>query len=734
VTTVRSFCRACMNCCPTLVDVEDGKVRHVEGDPANEIFDGYTCLKGRAEPTRHDHPDRLLHSLKRMPDGTYRPIASEQAMDEIAAKLGELLERHGPRCLASYAGNAAGSDALMSPFLGALLRAVGSPMTFSPNTIDKPGKSLALAMHGAWMAPLTGYQEPEVAILVGANPLKSYYGAASGNPGKWLREQLDRGMELIVIDPRRSDVAKRATLHLQVRPGTDPAVLACLINVILAEELYDEPFVSENAGGLDELRTAVAAFTPTAVAAEADVDPDDLRRVARTYARARRGYLACGVGPGFAKSSTLLEYLTLVIETLSGHWLRAGARVERMPTLLPAGPYRAQAADPVPAYGLGEPLRVRGLTPTTAGLPTGALAEEILLPGDGKVRALLCAGGNPMTAWPDQLQTIDALRSLDLLVQIDPWMSATARLAHFVIAPPMFYEKPGITMTTDFMIQMPTYYGPAVAYAQYTDAVVAPPPGSDLLSEWELVYGIAQRMGLQLEVGGLFLSDEIATGRSDGRPGLDMVHKPTAEELLAVMAHGGRVALDEVRRCPSGGAFPDPPRYVEPKQPGWTGRFDLANRDMVRDLRAEEPQRARTSSGSPQHPYRLISIRVAHMFNSTRNDASTNHGRGYNPAFMHPDDLVALGLHEGDEVTISSARASIHSIVHPDPDLRRGLVAMAHGYGGLPEEDDGDFRTMGSPPVRLLRADVVADPYVGMPKIGDVAVAVAAREPRWHTM
>jgi anaerobic selenocysteine-containing dehydrogenase len=734
VTTVPSFCRACMNCCPTLVEVQDGRVRQVEGDPANEIFDGYTCLKGRAEPARHNHPDRLLHSLKRMPDGTYRPIGSEQAMDEIATKLSELLERHGPRCLASYSGNAAGSDALMSPFLGALLRAVGSPMTFSPNTIDKPGKSLALAMHGAWMAPLTGYQEPEVAILVGANPLKSYYGAASGNPGKWLREQRDRGMQLIVIDPRRSDIAKRANLHLQARPGTDPAMLACLIHVILAEELFDEPFVSENARGLDELRAAVAPFTPAAVAAEADVDPEDLRRVARLYAGARRGYIACGVGPGFAKSSTLLEYLTLVIETLSGHWLRAGERVERMPTLLPAGPYRAQAADPVPAYGLGAPLRVRGLTPTTAGLPTGALAEEILLPGEGKVRALFCAGGNPMTAWPDQLKTIEALRSLDLLVQIDPWMSATARLAHFVIAPPMFYEKPGITMTTDFMIQMPTYYGPAVAHAQYTEAVVSPPPGSDLLPEWEFIYGIAQRMGLQLEVGGLFFTDEITTGSAGTPAGLDMVDKPTADELLAVMARGGRVALDEVKRCPSGGPFPDPPRYVEPKEPGWTGRFDLANGDMLRDLGAEEPRRAVASTSAEAFPFRLISIRVAHMFNSTLNDASTNHGRGYNPAYMHPDDLDALGLREGDEVTITSARSTIRSIVHPDGDLRRGLVAMAHGYGGLPEEEDRDFRTIGSPPVRLLQAEVVADPYVGMPRIGDVAVAVAAREPHWHTM
>jgi anaerobic selenocysteine-containing dehydrogenase len=726
-TTAHSFCRACMNCCPTLVEVEDGRIQHVAGDPANEIFAGYTCLKGRAQPTLHNHPHRLLHSLKRMPDGTYAPIDVHTAMDEIAARLRLMLDDHGPRSLATYSGNAAGSDCLVGPFFGAFMRAVGSTMTFSPNTIDKPGKSLALAMHGTWMAPLTGYQEPEVAIVVGANPFKSYYGVAAGHPGKWLREQMDRGMQLVVIDPRRSDLAKRATIHLQPEPGQDPAIFACLANVMLSEELLDRAFVEENARGTDLLREAVAPFTPERVGARADVKPADLYRVARLFGGSRRGYIACGVGPGFARSSTLVEYLALVLETLAGHWMRAGERVERTTTLLPSGPYRAQAADPVPAYGLGEPLRVRGLTPTTAGMPTGALADEILLPGEGQVRGLFSVGGNPMTAWPDQLRTIEALRSLDLLVQVDPWMSATARLAHYVIAPTMPYEAPAMTTLTDFMVLIPTYYGPAVAYAQHTDAVVAPPPGSDVIPEWELVYGLAQRLGLKLDLGAMFLSDVVTADAVDRRFEIDMVDKPTAGELLELLASGARVPLEEVKRHPSGGAFPDPPRFVEPKEPGWTGRFDLANADMMRDLEAERPRTAPTSTTPQRFPHRLISIRVAHMFNSTLNDPATNRGRSYNPAYMHSDDLLALGLTEGDEVVISSARASIRAIVHVDDDLRHGLVAMAHGYGGLPEEDS-EFRTIGSPPARLLDVDALADPYVGMPRIGDIPVKVAAAE------
>jgi anaerobic selenocysteine-containing dehydrogenase len=251
-----------MNSCPTIVEVVDGRLDRVRGDPSNNVWAGYSCIKGQAQPALHNHPDRLLHSLKRQPDGSFERISVETALDEIAERLQQVLAEYGPRSFAYYGATGISTACLAEPFFSAFLRATGSRMKFSPNTIDKPGKSLALALHGRWMAPLQGYQEPDVALLIGANPLKSYYGVASGHPGRWIREQMSRGMQLLVIDPRRSDVAKRATLHLQPRPGHDPAILACLIGVILDENLFDEDFVRENARGISELRAAVSPFTP----------------------------------------------------------------------------------------------------------------------------------------------------------------------------------------------------------------------------------------------------------------------------------------------------------------------------------------------------------------------------------------------------------------------------------------------------------------------------------------
>ena len=725
--TVRSFCRACMNSCPTLVDVEDGRLVRVRGDNSNDIWRGYSCIKGQSQPALHHHERRLLGPMKRGPDGTHVRVRSELAISEIALSLRSILERHGPRSVAYYGATGISQSCLAEPFFGGLLRAIGSPMRFSPNTIDKPGKQLALALHGAWHAPLQGYHDPEVALLIGTNPYKSYYGAAAGNPGAWLRARMAGGMDLLVIDPRTSDVAKRAGLHLQPRPGFDVEILACLVNVTLRESLYDRAFVEENTRGVAELARAVSAFTPERVGSRADVPAQQLIECARRFAGPRRGYAVCGVGPGFSSSSTLVEYLVLVLETLCGHWMREGEVVSRVPTLLPAGPYYAQAGDPKPAWDLGVYMGYAGLTQTAAGLPTGVLAEEILQDGKNKVRALICAGGNPVLSWPDQLRAVKAMRSLELLVVVDPFMTATAQEADYVIAPTLPYEMPGTSVLIDNVIALPTYYGPAEAWGQYTPPCVLPPEGSDVMPEWEFVYGLAQAMNLELELQGMSLTPT-GTGGSAGTNQtsawgipVDMENKPTADDLMEALFAGGRVSLAEVKKYPSGHAFADPAVTVRPKQAGWPGRFELADPAMIQDLlEVLDPGQVALAAA---FPYRLIMIRVQNQFNSTLNDEVMNKGRSYNPAFMHPEDLSALELEPGTSVIVSSSRGSIPAVVEPEADLRRGLVAMSFAYGG-PPESDSRYLEIGSSPSRLLTLSDFTDSHVGMPRIGNVPVSV----------
>jgi anaerobic selenocysteine-containing dehydrogenase len=699
-----------------IVEVEEGRLKNVTGAPDNPVFAGYTCIKGRAQPEIGHDPSRLLHSQKRESDGTYRPISSAAAMDEIAAHLIALIDRHGPGTISSYLGTMAYANPLIMPFHLAFMDAIASPMVFTSNTIDKPGRNTANALHGRWMAPPQGYDRPDAALLFGLNSFQSYYGMASGNPAKWLSERLRDGMQLIVIDPRKTDIAKRANLHIQPVPGEDPAILACLINVIIRERRYDEEFVTNYVDGLDRLAEAVRPFTPEAVARRADVRAEDLVSAARVFSTGR-GYAAAGVGPGFAACSTLVHYLILNLEALCGHYLRAGEQVKRTVVLMPPVPHTAQVAPPKPAWGYGTRLRIRGLGETAAGLPTGVLPDEILLEGEGQIKALISNGGNPVSAWPDQLKTLKAMQTLELLVQIDPWMSSTARQAHYVIAPTMPYEVPSATFIMDALVVNPHWYGPDVAYGQYTPAIVEPPTGSDVIDEWGFFFGLARRMDLNLDLS------PYLPGPAKPEGLLNRTELPTSDELLDLMARGSRISLDEVKLHPNGGIFVDPPDYVVPGDPDSTDRLDVANETMMQDLARILTEEAPGHHGSGEYPFRIVGRRVQRTFNSSQNFPATNRGRGYNPAYMHPTDLEYLALRPGDAIEIASRVASICAVVDSDPTLRQGLISMTHCYGDTPERDD-EFRLIGSPTNRLLDSEDFTDPYIGMPRIGAVPVAV----------
>ncbi|MCU1346377.1 MAG: anaerobic dehydrogenase [Acidimicrobiia bacterium] len=716
-----SICRLCNNGCPIVVDVDDDRVIRVTGDRRNPVYGGYTCVKGRAQPQFLSHPDRLLHSLKRQPDGSFAPIASDRAMDEIAERIARIVEDHGASSVAGYWGTMVVANILINPVLDAFLKALGSPNEYSAITIDKPGKIIARALHGSWMAPRQGFDQPDVALLIGINPLVSYQGAPVGNPGRWLSEAKKRGMALIVIDPRRSDVAKRATIHLQARPGHDAPLLASMIKVILSENLYDREFVDHYVAGLDTLREAVRPFSPAVVAAAADVDADDLVQAARIFAGAARGYATPGTGPSMSGPGTLVEYLVLCLETLCGHWLRAGERVRNPGVLLPTFSAKAQPSPPTAGYDVGQPMRVRGLSRSAAGLPTAALPDEILLPGDGQIRALISSCGNPATAWPDQDRTLAALNSLDLLVQVDPWMSQTAQLAHYVIAPPMPLEVPASSIGFDFQSLGAPAYGAEMPLGQYTDAIVSRPPGSDLVEEWEFFYGLAQRLRLKLEVSSFI-----------GKPlvpfSLDMVEKPSSAELLELISTGSRIPLSEVKRFPSGAAFDEPAVYVAPADADCAARLDVGNADMMQDLAhvaggALRPgSTTSVSNGDRPGSFSLLCRRSTHVYNSSHNHEATNHGRPYNPAFLHPDDITMLGLTDGDLMEITSTSGSILAVTATDGALRRGVVSMSVGFGD-PDPLDDVWRA-GSSVNRLLSAQHDYERYSGQPLMSNVPVTI----------
>jgi anaerobic selenocysteine-containing dehydrogenase len=718
-STHRSLCRFCHAHCAVRVRVEDGRVVHVIGDKDDPVYAGFSCAKGREVPRQMAHPERLLCSQRLRPDGTHEPIASAQAIREIAEKLRRIVDRDGPRAVAMYTGTYSFPYPPTQPLGWALMDALGSPMRFTSSTIDQPGKAIAIAMHGSWAAGPQTFDTADTWLLLGINPLVALSGGVPNtNPAKQLHEAKKRGLQLIVIDPRRSEVAEHAAIHLQPKPGEDPSVLAGMLRVILREELYDAAFVAENVRGLEALRAAVEPFTPEVVERRADVPAAELVRAARTFARAKRGCANAGTGPNMAPHGNVTEYLLLALITVCGRWLRAGERVPNPGALLPQFPAKAQANPPWPSHGYGEKLRVRGLGDAACGMPTAALAEEILLDGPGQVRALFVLGGNPMLAWPDQRKTHAALRKLELLVTLDIKLSATARLAHYVVAPKIGYEVPGLSLPNETLSFYGVGFGYTQPYAMYAPQLVEPPPGSDLIEDWELFYGIAQHLGEQLRVSSSY---SWGPQSADGPTPIDMHHKPTTDELFGLLCKGSRIPLATVKAAGRGAVYRDDSIVVAPKDVGWKGQLDVGNDTLLGELGEIARQ---TPGNDARFRYRLISRRLPDVYNSSGRDIPRLTRKWtYNPAFMSPADLAREGLAAGDTVEIASGYERILGIVEPDDTLRAGVVSMPHAFGGMPGEEHR-VRELGSNTGALTPVDRDYDPISGIPVMSAIPVNV----------
>ncbi|MEM7570946.1 MAG: molybdopterin-dependent oxidoreductase, partial [Pseudomonadota bacterium] len=222
------ICRSCHAHCSLVIDFEDGAPVATHGDKDNPAFHGYSCIKGRRLTEQHSSSSRLLSSKKRRADGGHDDIHWQTATQEISEKIAALQAEYGKDSVALYIGTFGYTNLASHAFSLAFMRAIDSKMVFTSVTIDQPGKGISLAEHGPWLAGGYRHEEWDGLMLVGTNPLVSMNGGLGVNPAKNLHQAKKRGMKLVVIDPRVSDSARQADLHIQCRPGEDPLILAAI--------------------------------------------------------------------------------------------------------------------------------------------------------------------------------------------------------------------------------------------------------------------------------------------------------------------------------------------------------------------------------------------------------------------------------------------------------------------------------------------------------------------------
>jgi anaerobic selenocysteine-containing dehydrogenase len=698
--TRKSYCRFCHNYCALEVDVDGDRVLTVRGDRNDPVYGGYTCIKGRQLPEQHGHPDRLLRPLQRRGDGGFQEISSQAALDAIADRLREIVAEHGPRSVASYCGTYAFQNSGALAVSKAWHEGLGSDSWYTSVTIDQPAKFIAMSRAGVWSAGTHGFAGADVVMTIGNNPIVSQYAPFGGippwNPVKDLREAQQGGLRVICIDPRRTDVARRADLHLQVHPGEDPTLLAGMLRVILEERLFDRDFCDQWVEGLDALRAAIGEFSPEYVSGRTRVAWPLVERAARMFAGGRRGIASTGTGPDMAPHANLTEHLVIALNTVCGRFPREGEPITNPGILSRPRRRKAQPIPPWPAFGVGPRSRVRGLGQVFGEMPTAALADEILEPGEGQVRALLCIGGNPVVAWPDQEKTVRALEALDLLVCVDIKLAATSRMADFVLPARLSLERSDVPVLSDSWYEVP--------YSHYAPALVAPPQGADLLEEWELYWELAHRMGTPIRLAGGVLALE---------------QRPTKDEVLERVIHRSRIPLDELKRHEGGHVYPDIAEFVLPADADCSARFQLAPDGICQEL-----AQVRKEGAQGGFSHRLISRRMRHVYNSSGRELRALRERGTtNPAFMHPGDMLELGLSGGDVIEIRSDHAAILGVAEAAEDVPPGVVSMAHAWGD-PAAGDKEVREIGSSTNRLVSNESAFDPITGMARQSAIPVNV----------
>ncbi|HKY90451.1 MAG TPA: molybdopterin dinucleotide binding domain-containing protein, partial [Nevskiaceae bacterium] len=475
-----------------------------------------------------------------------------------------------------------------------------------------------------------------------------------------------RGARHIVVDPRRSETARHADLHLPVIPGEDATLIAGLIHVILCNGWENRSFCDRWVANVARLRDATRAFTPEHVARRCGVRAEDVVEAARMFGQARRAMAGCGTGTCMSPRSNLADFLVETLNALCGGYRQAGEPVRNRGLLFGRPPVAAVL--PPDRTWEREPRCRSAAAGTLAGeFPTALLPDEILSKADDRIRALVVFSGNPAVAIVDPGRTLAALDHLDLLVTLDHRETETTRRSHYVVGTSTFYERHELSGYTEMMFDRD--------FVDYSRPILEKPAG--VIHDWEFFWGVARALGLPLEykyLGLLMQASQLPPGLS-----LSPETPPEEEAIIAWICRERGLSLDALRAAPGGLVHELPPMVVgELPEDVPRSRLDVCPGDVAAEL--DELSR---SVFDDTRAYRLSSRRLPQVMNSLLRDDPGVGGAGRtNFAYMNPDDMRREGFADGEPVSLTSSYATIEAQAKADPGLRAGAVSIAHGFAG----------------------------------------------------
>lgn len=633
-------CNLCEAICGLEITVANGAITDLRGDALDPLSRGHVCPKGNALIDLHADPDRLKTPLRRR-GAAWEPIAWDDAFDLVAERLKAIVAEHGDDAVAIYLGNpnVHNSGTLLS--YGGFLRALRTRNRFSATSVDQlPHHRAALEMFGhPMLLPIPDPDRTDYFLCMGANPLASN-GSIMTAPGMRARIKAirARGGRVVVVDPRRTETADAADEHQFIRPGTDALFLLAVIDAIFETGAANLGRLAQFTDGLDALRTAARAFPARRVAASTGMSEDAILRIARGFAAAPRAVAYGRIGLSTQSFGGLCQWLVNALNAITGNLDEPGGMMWPRPAydLL-------QNARPGETHAGRWRSRVRGLPEFDGEFPVATLADEMLTPGPGQVRAFVTSAGNPVLSTPHGAQLDGALGALDFMVSIDTYLNETTRHADVILPPAHGLEVEHYDVIFHHFAVRNT--------ARYSEALFPLEP--EQRYDWQIFEALRERM----------------TGKAGKNP---------RERLDAGLRAGPyATSLDDVRANPHGVDYGPMQPCMPQRLLTANGRIDLAPPAFVADLARLEAHLA-----EPAAELVLIGRRQLRSNNSWMHNAPRlMRGPDRCTLMLNPADANARGIATGDRVVVRSAVGAVTVPAEVTDALMPGVASLPHGFG-----------------------------------------------------
>ena len=645
-------CNLCEAMCGLEIKHANGQVLSIAGDKKDPFSRGHICPKAVALKDIYQDPNRLKKPVKRTADG-WQEISWQQAYAEVTTNLRAVQARHGHNAVAVYNGNPSVHNSGTMLTSTGLWKVLRTQNMFSATSTDQlPHHFAAWQLYGhPLLMPVPDIDHTDFMLIIGANPIASN-GSIMTAPdvANRLAAIQKRGGKVVVIDPRRTETAAKADTHHFIRPGTDVFLLLAMVQTLFAENLVELAHLKDTLTGVDELRELTSAFLPEAVAVQTGISADDIRQLTRDFARAPSAVCYGRVGVSTQAFGGACLWLVNVLNALTGNLDQRGGYMLTKPAI----DFMATAKVPYQRYDRFR-SRVRNLPEVMGELPVSCLAEEILTPGEGQVRALITSCGNPVLSTPNGRQLDDALEALDFMVCIDIYINETSRHAHIILPPATGLEVAHYDLTFHTLAVRNT--------AKYSQPLFEKADGAKF--DWE----IFQDLQARLSDPDFDESTAVAPQNPEQKIEMGLRYGPYKLALTDLKENPHGIDLGPLEPC-----LPERLLTVDKK-------INLAPALMVKDL-DRVAHALRTSTLTSEFPTLLVGRRHLRDNNSwMHNSERLVKGRNRCTLQLHPDDATRLGIDTGDTVRVASRVGAIDVPAEVTDTIMRGVACMPHGYG-----------------------------------------------------